>query len=318
MEKIIVPDLVIKSSSGGEVKIPVIGFGTAVFPPMELETKEAIIEAMKLGYRHFDTASVYLIEHVLGQAISEAISMGLIQSRAQLFITSKLWCGDAHHDRVIPAIQKTLKNLRMDYLDQYLIHWAVALKPSEPNFVFSRDDVIPLDIKSVWEKMEECQTLGLTKTIGVSNFSCKKLQTLLATAKIPPAFNQVELNPVWQQRKLREFCKEKGILITAYSPLGGKGSIWGTNRVMENDVLKQIAEAKGKTVAQVCLRWAYEQGICFVMKSFNKKRMQENLDIFDWSLTPNELLLIDQIPQQRSYGGQHFCSSAQEFWDGEI
>ncbi|KAM6567542.1 hypothetical protein CsatA_026670 [Cannabis sativa] len=305
--------------------MPVIGFGTATFPFARSETtKEAIVEAIKLGYRHFDTAAVYQTEQPLGDAISEAISLGLIKSRAQLFVTSKLWCTQSHHHLVLPAITKTLKNLRLEYLDLYLIHWPIAMKPGE-YLDFKKEDLVGMDFKCVWESMEECQNLGLTKSIGVSNFSSKKLQTLLATAKIPPALNQVEMNPVWQQKKLRKFCQENGILITAYSPLGGnKEGTWRTNRVMDSDVLKQIANSKGKTIAQICLRWLYEQGVSFVVKSFNKERMKQNIDILDWSLSSEELEMIDQIPQQKGNPAISFISnqgpfkSVEDLWDGEI
>ncbi|KAM6546724.1 hypothetical protein CsatB_027460 [Cannabis sativa] len=305
--------------------MPVIGFGTATFPFVRSETtKEAIVEAIKLGYRHFDTAAVYQTEQPLGDAISEAISLGLIKSRAQLFVTSKLWCTQSHHHLVLPAITKTLKNLRLEYLDLYLIHWPIAMKPGE-YLDFKKEDLVGMDFKCVWESMEECQNLGLTKSIGVSNFSSKKLQTLLATAKIPPALNQVEMNPVWQQKKLRKFCQENGILITAYSPLGGnKEGTWRTNRVMDSDVLKQIANSKGKTIAQICLRWLYEQGVSFVVKSFNKERMKQNIDILDWNLSSEELEMIDQIPQQKGNPAISFISnqgpfkSVEDLWDGEI
>ncbi|XP_030506996.2 non-functional NADPH-dependent codeinone reductase 2-like [Cannabis sativa] len=312
-------------NSSNNISMPVIGFGTATFPFVRSETtKEAIVEAIKLGYRHFDTAAVYQTEQPLGDAISEAISLGLIKSRAQLFVTSKLWCTQSHHHLVLPAITKTLKNLRLEYLDWYLIHWPIAMKPGE-YLDFKKEDLVGMDFKCVWESMEECQNLGLTKSIGVSNFSSKKLQTLLATAKIPPALNQVEMNPVWQQKKLRKFCQENGILITAYSPLGGnKEGTWRTNRVMDSDVLKQIANSKGKTIAQICLRWLYEQGVSFVVKSFNKERMKQNIDILDWSLSSEELEMIDQIPQQKGNPAISFISnqgpfkSVEDLWDGEI
>ncbi|XVE85551.1 hypothetical protein DITRI_Ditri17bG0099300 [Diplodiscus trichospermus] len=205
--------------------------------------KETILQAIKTGYRHFDTAALYQSEHPLGEAIYDALRLGLITSRDELFITSKLWCSDSHHDCVLPALQKTLRNLKLEYLDLYLVHWPVSL------------------------------------TSGVSNFSCKELQTVLSTAKIPPAVNQVEMNPLWQQEKLRKFCNKKAILIIAYSPLGAKGALWGSNRV--------------------CLRWAYEQGICVLVKSFNKERMKENLDIFNWKLSPEESHQISLLPQRQ-------------------
>ncbi|KAK5840939.1 deoxymugineic acid synthase 1-B-like isoform X1 [Gossypium arboreum] len=312
--------------STDEKAIPFIGFGTAEYPfgASRDTLKETIIEAFKLGYRHFDTAAVYQSEQPLGEAISDALRLGIIKSRDELFITSKLWCSDAHHDLVLPALHKTLKNLKLEYVDLYLIHWPLSLKPGKPEFPFKKEDMVPMDIKSVWEAMEECNDIGLTKSIGVSNFSCKKLENLLSSARIPPAVNQVEMSPMWQQKKLRKFCEEKGIVVEAYSPLGAKGTAWGTNQVMECDVLKEIAQAKGKSVAQVCLRWAYEQGVCVIVKSFNKERMKQNLDIFDWRLSDDELLKISQLPQCKGYPALDFVSddgpfkSLQEFWDGEI
>ncbi|PON83764.1 Aldo/keto reductase [Trema orientale] len=305
--------------------IPCLGFGTATYPFNGSTAKEAILHAIKLGWRHFDTAAIYGTESCLGESIAEALALGLIRSRDQLFITSKLWFTDAHKDRVLPAIKDTLKKLGLEYLNLYLIHCPVASKQhGKYEFPFDKKELVALDLKSVWEDMEECQKLGLTKSIGVSNFSCKKLDDLLAVAKIPPAVNQVEMNPVWQQKKLREFCKEKGIHITAYSPLGGKGTPWGTNRVMECEVLKEIAGAKGKSVAQVCLRWVYEQDVSFVVKSFDKNRIKENFDIFDWGLSPEDLQKISDIPQQRGSLALDLIheegpyKSAEELWDGEL
>lgn len=132
------------------------------------------------------------------------------------------------------------------------------------------------------------------------------------------------MNPVWRQKKLRELCKRKGIIVTAYSPLGGKGTPWGSNAVMECEVLKQIADAKGKSLAQVCLRWLYEQGVSFVVKSFSKERIKENVEIFDWKLNPKELEKIDQIRQKRGYLAFEFIAdqgpykSPEELWDGEV
>ncbi|KAG1358791.1 Deoxymugineic acid synthase 1 [Cocos nucifera] len=375
-------------SSGGQA-MPVVGMGTASYPPASKETRRsAILEAIGLGYRHFDTASFYGTEQSLGKAIAEAIQLGLVK-REELFITSKLWGTDAYGDRVVPALRESLrnlqldyldlylvhwplslkpggtafpinkddilpldlksvweameecqrlglaksigvsnfsckKNLQLDYLDLYLVHWPLSLKPGGTAFPINKDDILPLDLKSVWEAMEECQRLGLAKSIGVSNFSCKKLENVLSVATIPPAVNQVEMHPVWQQKKLMDFCKDKGIQVCAYSPLGANGTPWGTKKVMESDVLKKIALAKGKSTAQVALRWIYEQGAGMVVKSFNKERMKENIDIFDWDLSKEELHEISQIPQHKGLPGEDFVSpngpfkSLDELWDGEI
>ncbi|WCJ33694.1 NAD(P)-linked oxidoreductase superfamily protein [Euphorbia peplus] len=308
-----------------QINIPVIGLGTAEFPFCEDEeaTKQAIIKSIKVGYTHFDTAAFYQSEKPLGNAIAEALEVGLIESRNELFITSKLFMADAHSDLVLPALQNTLRNLGLEYLDLYLIHFPVSLKPGS-QFPIKEDEIVVMNMEGVWKAMEECQMLGLTKSIGVSNFTCAKIQKLLSTAKIPPAVNQVEMNPCWQQKNLRTYCDEKGIHITAYSPLGGKGTPWGTNRVMECQILKDIAIAKGKTLAQVCLRWVYQQNVSIAVKSLNEERMKENLEIFDWELSDEDLNKMDQIPQERGNKIEVFVTeqgpykSLMELWDGEL
>ncbi|XP_010695885.2 non-functional NADPH-dependent codeinone reductase 2 [Beta vulgaris subsp. vulgaris] len=313
-----------KLSHGGR-SIPVIGLGTAVDPPVSAEyMKSAVLRAIEVGYRHFDTAHKYKSEQPIGDAVQEALSLGLIQSRDELFITSKLWCGDAHPSLVLPGLHKSLRNLKMEWIDLYLIHWPLSCQPGKLDFPIKEDDFLPLDFQGVWAAMEECQNLGLVKCIGVSNFSCKKLQNLLAIAKIPPAVNQVEVNPFWQQKKLIELCKENEILITAYSPLGAIGTFYGSSRILESEVLQEIAEAKKKSIPQVCLRWAYEQGITVVVKSFNEERMKENLMIFDWELTEEDHEKIRGIPQSRGVTGWPYLSkqgpftTLDELWDGEI
>ncbi|WVZ18058.1 hypothetical protein V8G54_005380 [Vigna mungo] len=290
---------VVLQSSSNHHNMPVIGFGTASTSP--IDTKEAILEAIKLGYRHFDTASIYGSEKPLGEAIAEALQLGLIASRDELFITSKLWCTDNFPNLVLPAIHKTLQCLKLEYLDLYLIHWPISVNPGTLDFPFPEEALASFDLKGVWQAMEECQKQGLTKFIGVSNFSCHKLENLLSFATIPPSVNQ----------KLREFCQKKGIIVTAYSPLGSVGSFWGSNKVMDNELLKQIGKAHGKSVAQVSLRWLYELGVITVVKSYNKKRMKQNLEIFDWSLTKNDYEKIDKIKQSRTF------NFGPKLWDEE-
>ncbi|XP_021747957.1 non-functional NADPH-dependent codeinone reductase 2-like [Chenopodium quinoa] len=311
------------SHNGGS--IPVLGFGTAPDPPVAAEiTKTAVLTAIEAGYRHFDTACLYYTEQPLGEAIAQAIKQGLITSRDDLFITSKLWCSDGHRDRVVPALQATLRKLNLDYVDLYLIHWPVSSKPGVYEYPIKKEDFMAMDYKSVWEGMEECKKLGLAKSIGVSNFSRTKLAQILSFATIPPAVNQVEVNPSWQQKEMIEFCKAKGVLVTAYSPLGAFGTFYGSKNVMESDVLKEIANRRNKSVAQVCLRWGVEQGIAVVVKSFNKERMKQNLDIFDWELSAEDLEKIRKIPQYRVCRGLDYTSNfgpfvtIEELWDGEI
>ncbi|MCL7023490.1 hypothetical protein MKW94_001479 [Papaver nudicaule] len=309
--------------------MPILGMGTASVPLAGLEeTKVAILNAIKIGYRHFDTASIYQSEEFLGEAIAEALQLGLISTRDELFITSKLWCSDAHPDLVVPALQNSLRNLKLEYLELYLIHFPVSSKPfMKFEYPLKKEHLLPMDYKSVWAAMED-RKLGLTKAIGVSNFSCKKLQTILDTANIPPAVNQVETNPVWQNLKLREFCKAKGVVVTAYSPLGASEMPWplAPNPVREAHELHEIAKARGKTHAQVCLRWVYEQGVSLLVKSFNEQRMKENLMIFDWELTRDDLVKISKIPQRKGVIGDDFVSehegghikTIEELWDEEV
>ncbi|KAK1278071.1 hypothetical protein QJS04_geneDACA017147 [Acorus gramineus] len=314
-----IPQVVLNSG----LKMPIIGFGTATMPMASDELESNFVNAIEAGYRHFDAARIYGTEQNLGRAIKEALRRGLIKGREELFITSKLWCTHAHHDLVLPGIKETLSNLGLEYLDLYLIHWPVRLKHTEPSFYFEKSDLLPFEMVPTWEAMEECQKLGLTKSIGVSNFSCKKLTDLLAVARIPPAVNQVEMNVGWQQKKLNDFCKDKGIVLCAWSPLGGTGAMFGSYRILDNPILDQVAQARGKSKGQVALRWLYEKGVVIISKSFNKERMIQNLQIFDWELSADDLRKIDEFPQKKGNNGEMFVGpdgqykTVEELWDGE-
>ncbi|KAJ1296024.1 hypothetical protein BS78_01G267100 [Paspalum vaginatum] len=297
--------------------MPCVGFGTATATLGHAEGQaaatEAVLRALEAGYRHFDTAAVYNTEAALGDAVAQAVGAGTIASRDELYITSKLWIADTHPGRVLPALQNTIQNLQMEY------HAAAAARAP----LVVKDELVATDMKEVWQEMEECQRRGLAKAIGVSNFSCKKLQHLLSFARIPPAANQVEVHPYCRQNKLREFCRARGIQLCAYSPLGGKGTPWANDLVMDSPVLKQISSDRGKTHAQVCITWVYEQGDVVITKSFNEKRMRENLDIFGWELSKDDHQKISDLPESR--GNCDFMvhesgpyKTVDEFWDGEI
>ncbi|CAD6260736.1 unnamed protein product [Miscanthus lutarioriparius] len=276
---------------GNARPIPAVGMGTAVSAPMN-----AVLAAIEVGFRHLDTAAMYGSERSVGEAVAEAVRRGLLESREEVFVTSKL-------------------NLQMEYLDLYLIHWPVCMKPGPIAFPAKKEDAVPFAFEGVWRAMEECQRLGLAKAIGVSNFTTKHLDKILAFASIPPAVNQVELNPVWQQRKLRAYCADKGIHVVAYSPLGGQD--WSRtgegNGVLGSQVLAEIAQRRGKTIAQVSLRWIYEQGVTWIVKSFNKERLKQNLDNFDWKLTEEDWLKIRQIPQKKYVTAAVLFSTEGEF-----
>ncbi|KAL1318242.1 hypothetical protein HN51_070517 [Arachis hypogaea] len=317
-----VPDVLLNTGH----KMPVLGMGTSVENRPSNETLASIfVDAIEAGYRHFDSAAVYGTEEAIGLAVKKAIDKGLIKSRDDIFITSKPWNTHAHHDLIVPALKASLKKLGTEYVDLYLIHWPVRLRHDLENpVVFSKEDILPFDIEGTWKAMEECYKLGLAKSIGICNYGIKKLTKLLEIATIPPAVHQVEMNPSWQQWKLREFCKEKGIHVSAWSALGAYNIFWGSGAVMENPILKDIAAAKGKNVAQVALRWTYQQGSSAMVKSFNKERMKQNIDIFDFELSEEDLEKIKHVPQRRQYTGDMWLSqhgsynTLEELWDGDV
>ncbi|NP_001340549.1 Deoxymugineic acid synthase 1 [Zea mays] len=308
----VVPEVALRSGNA-RTAMPMVGMGTASFPLVHEAVKDGVLSAIEVGFRHFDTASMYGTEKPLGDAVAEALRRGTLRSREDLFVTSKLWCSQNHPDLVLPSLRETLKNLQMEYVDLYLIHWPVCLKPGPPELPTRKENAVPLDLAGVWRAMEECQRLGLAKAIGVSNFTTRHLDGVLAVATVPPAVNQVELNPAWQQRTLRAYCADRGIHVAAYSPLGGQNWDGQGSAVLDSEVLAAIAKARGKTVAQVALRWIHEQGVTCIVKSYSKERLRQNLGIFDWELTDEERLKISQIPQRKVVQTSSLFSQEGEF-----
>lgn len=304
------------------MKVPLIGFGTAASAQNKEQMNEAVATALKIGYRHFDTARIYGTEPALGEALNEAFQSGIVE-RDEVFVTSKLFAGD--HEDPVSALKETLENLQLEYLNLYLIHWPVNLRKGASHPFPKEDEFLPLNIKSIWRGMEKCVELGLAKSIGVSNFSCKKIGDLLSYANISPAVNQVEMHPLWQQKQLRGYCSKMNIHVSAWSPLGGFGTYYGSNAVMENLIIQKIAEKHQKTAAQVLLRWGLEQGVSVLPKSYNKSRITENYEIFDWSLTVEDHEEINKLPQKKIVRREALVNSTtspyrtiQDLWDGEI
>ncbi|KAJ7550004.1 hypothetical protein O6H91_07G078100 [Diphasiastrum complanatum] len=237
--------------------MPAIGLGVAnADNSPDSKITAAVLHAIEVGYSHFDTASIYGTECVLGDALFKAISMG-VTSRQDLFITSKLWSDSHDPENVVSALQQTLTNLKLDYLDLYLIHSPMKLKKGTRQPA-KAEDVLPSDIKGTWSAMETCFERGLAKSIGVSNFTVKELAQLLAHARVPPAVNQVEMHPLWQQKKLRKFCNGVGIHVTAWSPLGAPGTYYGTD-ALTNPVIKSISSKHNKSPAQVEMHPVWQQ-----------------------------------------------------------
>ncbi|XP_042011706.1 methylecgonone reductase-like [Salvia splendens] len=318
MNSLQIPEILLNSGH----KMPVIGLGSASSPPLPQEKLvPLLVDAIAAGYRHLDTAALYRTEESVGGAVAESLLRGLVKSRDEIFITTKLQMTDAHRDRVLPALRESLRKLGLDYVDLYLIHWPVSMKIDCSN---NSTKIVNFEMKEIWEEMEKCCRMGLAKSIGVSNFSTTKLSALLQIATIQPAVNQVEMNVGWQQQKMLEYCNEKGIHVSAYSPLGARGSSWGSNAVMENSILDHVAGSMNKTIAQVALRWIYEQGASMIVKSFNRERMRENLQVFDWKVGDEYGEKIKEIPQNRVVKGEEFVGpdveykSVEELWDGEI
>ncbi|XP_058722621.1 methylecgonone reductase-like [Vicia villosa] len=317
MESKFIPKVLLNSGH----KMPMLGFGTGTVPlPPSHELIPAFINAIKVGYRHFDTAAYYGSEESLGQAIAQSLEQGFIENRSELFVTTKLWCTEAHPGLVLPALENSLKRLGLEYVDLYLIHFPVRLRQGVKGINYNNGDILPFDMKGTWEDMEKCANLGLTKSIGLSNFGVKRISEILQYASIPPALVTVEMNVAWAQENLRNFCKEKGIHVSAWSPLGANGAVWGSLAVMESPILKEISTSLGKTVAQVALRWIIEQGSTPIVKSFNKERMKGNLEIFDWKLSEDDLENIKKIPQYRAFKGERFITkngpykTAEDLW----
>jgi len=278
-------------------QIPIFGLGTWKSKPGEVT--QAVKDAIDVGYRHFDCAHVYGNEKEVGAAIAAKISEGIVK-REDLFITSKLW--NTHHrpEAVEPALKVTLSNLGLEYLDLYLIHWPFGFKegdnvfPTGPNGLEYSD----YDYVDTWKAMEQVNKKGLAKSVGISNFNKKQIERVLEKASVVPATNQVECHPYLNQSKLKDFCKSKGITITAYSPLGSPDRPWAKPddpQLLDDAKLKQMANKFKKTPAQIVLRYQVQRGIITIPKSVNKKRMTENMQIFDFELSPEDMSFIDAI-----------------------
>jgi alcohol dehydrogenase (NADP+) len=284
-------------------RMPLLGLGTWKSAPGDVGA--AVREAIRLGYRHIDCASVYGNEPEVGEAIQGAIAAGEVR-REELWITSKLWCNAHGRDPVEPALRRTLADLGLAWLDLYLIHWPVPIKPGVA-FPSSGDDLLPpaqVPLGSTWEGMEAAQEAGLTRHIGVSNFSSRKLHDLLAHCRIRPEVNQVERHPLLQQPALVADCAAEGVHITAYSPLGSgdrPAALKGADEpvLLDNPVIGAIAAEQGCSPAQVLIAWQLQGGLSTIPKSVSPARLRENLAAAEITLTPADLARIAALDQQR-------------------
>jgi alcohol dehydrogenase (NADP+) len=290
--------------------MPMLGLGTWKSAPGEVYT--AVKEAIRIGYRHIDCAAIYGNEHEVGRALAECFTEGLVK-REDIWITSKLWNDKHATEDVVPALQKTLADLRLDYLDSYLVHWPVAIKRGLV-FPKSGQDMVSLadvPLSATWKGMENAVQQKLTRHIGVSNFGPRNLLELCSTARIKPEVNQIELHPYLPQRELLETCAAQGVHVTAYSPLGSPDRPAGLKKadtpvLLEDPVIARVAQLKGITPAQVLLAWALARNTSVIPKSVHPERLKANLAAADIELTDADLLQIAGIEHKERYVGGHF------------
>lgn len=253
------------------VEMPIVGLGSYKATNPE-ETKEAILYALECGYRMIDTAAYYRNEELIGEAIRES---GI--PREEIFVTSKVWVDAIEKGKVRESFEASLKRLDIGYIDLFLLHWPVNREAN---------------IKA-WKVLEEIYKEGKVRAIGLSNYKEKHINELLEEAEIKPALDQVELHPDFTQNEIYEFCKEKGIQLGAWSPLGGQKPNSGS--LFKDPTLLKLAEKYGKSVAQIIIRWDVQRGIVVIPKSVHKERIKANIEVFDFELSGEDMELISSL-----------------------
>lgn len=302
----------LKLNSGAHM--PALGLGTWRAEPGVVG--DAVREAIRIGYRHIDCAAIYQNEKEIGSALSAAIADGDVK-REDLWITSKLWNCNHLEDDVRPALENTLKDLQLEFLDLYLVHWPVAHKPgvvmpeSVDDFLSPRQ----APMEETWRAMEACRERGLTRHIGVSNFSARKIDAMLDYASIRPSVNQVEGHPYLAQTELLGWCKRNHVVVTAYSPLGSPDrpemlQVKGEPTLLDDPRVAHIAEAYEATPGQVLIAWGLKRGTAVIPKSSNPERLKQNFAAAKLQLDDGDMQTLDSMDR-----GFRFIDGS--FWTAE-
>ena len=313
----------IKLRSGNTV--PAVGLGIwKIAPEM---TANVVQTAIDVGYRHIDAACDYGNEAEAGEGLSKAISGGAV-SRDDLWLTSKLWNTYHRPEHVRPALQRTLTDLQLDHIDLYLMHFPIAQKFVDfetrypPGWFFDPDaddpriEPDPVPLIDTWRAMEDLVKAGLIREIGVCNFGTTPLRDLMNQASIQPAMLQVELHPYLTQEKLIRFCQESGVAVTSFSPLGAQSYFQlnmaeADEAVLEQSIVKEIAAHHTRTPAQVVLRWGVQRGTAIVPKTTSRQRLIENISLFDFELSEDEMSSISSLNRHRRFNDPgHFAEAA--------
>nr|BAN20668.1 aldo-keto reductase [Riptortus pedestris] len=287
----------IKFNNG--LKCPIFGLGTWKSNPGEVT--QVVKDAIDIGYRHFDCAFIYENEKEIGKGIKEKLDEGVVK-REDLFITSKLWNTKHEKEKVLPAIKASLKDLGLDYLDLYLVHWPFAFQEI-PGNIWAKDEkghwlTSDVDFTETWKGMEECVDNGLAKSIGVSNFNTKQIQAVLDIARIKPVNNQIECYPYLNQKKLIDFCHAHDISVTSYGPLG-RPFMDNSLQLLDDPVLMQISAKYNKSPAQVALRYQVQRNVIVIPKTITKSRLHENFNIFDFNISTEDMKSIDELDRNK-------------------
>lgn len=278
------------------VKIPALGFGT--YSRAFDFSKEAFLTALDVGYRHIDTASLYMDEDMIGDAIRET---GI--PRKELFVTTKVWKMEMGYEDTLASFETSRKKLQMDYVDLFLIHWPVPdfgpqVDATHPGRSEKTANILWQELcRDTWRALERLYENGDVRAIGVSNFLPHHLMAIWDGAKVKPMVDQIEFHPGYTQEYTVEWCQKHGVQVEAWRPMAKQF-------LAEDPVLLDVARAHGKSVAQICIRFALERGVLPMPSSKNRGRMIENMQVFDFSLTPEEVSRLSTLPQT-AWSGMH-------------